>query len=185
MFHSRTFPNLTEIPVHRLKGEVKEETCSFIHDCTFKHLDEFLMKNLDAHYWSNRAPLTLNFGAQHFALYPEHLELFARFLHNLALRLGQGDIFFVTPSEVLDWMENPVSANEYKRKKRGKLSRRGVCELRHVCENMTSPWFPERLLAGEKMTFASCVEKCPSNHPYLHNSNGNDYWLNEQKRNVS
>ena len=70
-----------------------------------------LVTNFDAAYAGNRAPVPLFTHATWFT--DENIAATRKFIE---YALSKGDAYFVTVKELIDWMKNPVSAQEYKTK---------------------------------------------------------------------
>lgn len=69
-----------------------------------------LVTNFDEAYTGNRAPFPLFTHAQWFT--DENIAATRKFIE---YALGKGDVYFVTIKELLRWMQNPVSAANYRK----------------------------------------------------------------------
>lgn len=124
----------------------------------------FLNHNFERHYDSNRAPLGLYFHAAWLKNNPEFLDAFLYWIDEILA--NHNDVYFVTMTQVIQWMQNPKTLNEiknfepWKEKCAVENSAKPACWLPNTCR-LTSKEVP-----GELINLQTCV-RCPTNLPWL------------------
>ena len=119
---------------------------------------------MQAHYTTNRAPLTLN-GLSYWLRTAEYRLGFELFIERA---LQNPDIWLVTSSQLIHWMQRPAGLDSLK--EFGPFQ----CAADHrradvdICEN---PRSCKTYLEGQEIYFATC-KRCPFTFPYLGNYNG-------------
>ncbi|CAG5122119.1 unnamed protein product [Candidula unifasciata] len=108
---TKQYPGMWEIPVQRWYG-LDGHSCAMPDGCSStgdaEETLEYLKSNFRRFYNSNRAPFGIFVHARWFN--SEHnLEGLDRFIDYL---LTLDDVYFVTPSQVIDWMKNPTPLSE-------------------------------------------------------------------------
>ncbi len=109
------YPGLWEVPLWPLlKDDLDKENNAYSMDPGpgfDGDVYQTLVTNFDQSYAGNRAPVPLFTHAPWFT--DENVAASRKFIE---YALSKGDVYFVTIKELLDWMKNPVSAQEYKTK---------------------------------------------------------------------
>ncbi|CAK1603242.1 unnamed protein product [Parnassius mnemosyne] len=127
----------------------------------------FLNHNFDRHYDQNRAPLGLYFHAAWLKNNPEYLEAFLYWIDEILQ--SHNDVYFVTMTQVIQWIQNPRTITEAKNFEpwREKCSVEGIpaCWVPISCK-LTSKEVP-----GETINLQTCV-RCPANYPWLNDPIG-------------
>merc|ERR1711942_2598 len=165
--------------------------CAMIDACrdngTKQSAYDLLLNNFLRHYLTNRAPFPMFMHAGWFTVNPYRWEALNDFIDTV---LSQPDVFFVTATDVIEWIKNPVpcedevdenkqrtcrlnALKDWSCKSRSVRSRDPVCEkgqrqncvLSRVVYNTTC-----------ERRFSTCFE-CPTSYPWLGNPDGNLYEL--------
>merc|ERR1711942_282122 len=160
--------------------------CAMIDACrdngTKKSAYELLLNNFLRHYLTNRAPFPMFMHAGWFTVNPYRWEALNDFIETV---LSQPDVYFVTVTDVLKWIKNPVACEEEvtvdkqrtcklealkdwgcKSKRHDPVcqkSQRQNCVLSRNVYNTTA-----------ERRFSTCFE-CPTTYPWLGNPDGNLY----------
>ncbi|XP_055339705.1 chitin deacetylase 8-like [Paramacrobiotus metropolitanus] len=159
-----SYPGLWEIPATRMVGPTGIPY-GFYSAYEFPknpiEVAEVLMKFFKAHYEGNRAPFTLN-GLSYWFGTAEYRLGFELFLEQL-LRLP--DVWIVTASQLISWMQRPTPLSSIKDFPAFKCDRPRTaqpCDTGKTCRTF---------LEGEEIYFSTC-KRCPFTFPYLKNYNG-------------
>ncbi|XP_013776701.1 uncharacterized protein LOC106461428 [Limulus polyphemus] len=156
----RDDPNFDE----ELSGCVMVDTCSNI--ITRDQFYDFLNNNLRRHYNTNRAPLGLYFHAGFLKLNSKFLEALITWIDE---SLEKNDIYFVTMTQVLQWMQNPTELSSIREfaqwKEKCDIKGQAYCSIPNACPTTT------RELPGETNRLHTCME-CPHNYPWLEDPTG-------------
>lgn len=182
---SRAFPGIWELPVtdtHR-PGALDVEYFAMDPPGTPTELLDRLKFTFDAHYSSNRAPLTLGIHGSYLIERPDRADTIVAFLR---WAVSHRDVFFATGSEIIDYCSFPVPAGELairmweieKQAALERVARSGVevCDgedndgdgdfdeggVRRFCSHTT----PD----GSKFTYTTCLAECPTAVPSMANS---------------
>jgi hypothetical protein len=147
--------------------------CSMVDSCaniiTGDQFYSFLNHNLDRHYKTNRAPLGIFFHASWLKLNPEYLDAFIQWIDEV---LDRNDVYFVTMTQVLQWMQSPTELSSVRDfapwKEKCDVKGQPLCNLPNHCPLST------RELPGETVRLHTCSE-CPQNYPWLEDPTG-DYF---------
>lgn len=147
--------------------------CAMVDSCSNiisgEQFYNFLNHNLDRHYKTNRAPFGLYFHAGWLKLNPEYLDAFIQWIDEV---LDKNDVFFVTMTQVLQWMQQPTELSGIRDfapwKEKCDVKGQAYCSLPNACPLTT------RELPGETIRLHTCVE-CPQNYPWLEDPTG-DYF---------
>merc|ERR1712142_1198743 len=87
--------------------------CAMIDAChdngTKQSAYDLLLNNFLRHYLTNRAPFPMFMHAGWFTANPYRWEALNDFIDTV---LAQPDVFFVTATDVIEWMKNPVQCEE-------------------------------------------------------------------------
>jgi len=181
---------LWEVPmVYYHDMQKPPSVCAMVDAChdngTKQSAYDLLLNNFLRHYLTNRAPFPMFMHAGWFTVNPYRWEALNDFIDTV---LSQPDVYFVTVSDVIDWIKNPVpcedevtedkkrtcrldALNDWSCKSRSVRSRDPVCEkgqrqncvLSRVVYNNTC-----------ERRFSTCFQ-CPSTYPWLGNPDGNLY----------
>ncbi|CAG0888417.1 unnamed protein product [Cyprideis torosa] len=122
----------------------------------------FLNYNFDRHYLTNRAPFGLYF---HAAWLKNNPEFFDAFLYWLDEILQLEDVYFVTMTQAIQWIQNPRTTSEINNFEPWKDKctpdvRTSVCGTPNSCATTTKE------LPGETLRLHTCV-KCPNKFPWI------------------
>ncbi|KAH1004529.1 hypothetical protein HUJ05_005328 [Dendroctonus ponderosae] len=145
--------------------------CAMVDSCsnilTGDQFYNFLNHNFDRHYEENRAPLGLYFHAAWLKNNPEFLDAFLYWVDEILA--NRNDVYFVTMTQVIQWIQNPRTVTEAKNFEpwREKCVVEGppACWVPHSCK-LTSKEVP-----GETINLQTCV-RCPNNYPWLSDPTG-------------
>jgi hypothetical protein len=124
----------------------------------------FLNHNFERHYDSNRAPLGLYFHAAWLKNNPEFLEAFLYWIDEVLA--NHNDVYFVTMTQVIQWIQNPRQSSEIKNfdpwKEKCSVDPNSppACWVPNDCK-LTSKEVP-----SESLNLQTCV-RCPNNFPWL------------------
>lgn len=125
-----TLYGVWEIPIVQYTDLYGDE-CAMLDDCDMPTDSEYdayrlLQENFERHYYTNRAP----FGIYMHSVWLEteaHLRGLQTFIRDMVAR---GDVYFVTASQVIDWMKTPTKLayiNNFKPWSCNDKPRRWVC----------------------------------------------------------
>lgn len=148
--------------------------CHLLSSCnnidTPEQFKMVLMKNFERHYSTNRAPLGLHFTAEWLNKkgFKQQLIEFMKELQK------KNDVFFVTNTQILQWMEEPTRINAIREfsqwKEKCEVKGLPYCSIPNACQ-LTS-----RELPGERIYLNTCME-CPKNYPWIEDYTGNGFDL--------
>lgn len=168
---SRSHP-IWELPINELDRrddptfDEQLSGCHLVSSCSniyekeqFKSL---LDHNLNRHYQTNRAPLSLSFDTAWLQINKGFVYVLRDWItEQLATH---SDIYFVTELQVIQWMQNPVDTNSLRDytdwKDKCDVKGQPFCRLPNPCSLTT------RELPGETIRLHTCLE-CPNNYPWL------------------
>ena len=134
---------------------------------------EFLKHNFERHYGTNRAPLGLYYHAAWLKNNPEFLDAFLYWVDEVLANYN--DVYFVTSTQVIQWIQNPRQSSEiksfdpWKEKCSVDPSSPPVCWIPNACK-LTSKEVP-----GETLNLQTCV-RCPNNYPWLNDPTGDGFF---------
>uniref|UniRef100_A0A8D8XGB1 Chitin-binding type-2 domain-containing protein n=1 Tax=Cacopsylla melanoneura TaxID=428564 RepID=A0A8D8XGB1_9HEMI len=161
----REDPNFDEY----LAGCAMVDSCSNI--LTGDQFYNFLNHNFDRHYDQNRAPLGLYFHAAWLKNNPEFLDAFLYWVDEILER--HKDVYFVTMTQVIQWIQNPRTITEVKNfdpwREKCAVEGNPACWVPHACR-LTSKEVP-----GETINLQTCV-RCPNNYPWLNDPTGDGFF---------
>ncbi|XP_060521202.1 chitin deacetylase 1 [Cylas formicarius] len=165
---TRSYPGLWQMVINQL--EAGDVSCATLDSCpsdlTGQQVYEILTRNFDRHYGTNRAPFGLHFQASWFDN-DEYLTAFQDFLDNV---LSRPDVWFVTNSQAIRWMQDPVPIARFKNF--------------HYWRCDTRNWRPDELAClkpetcklfsrafREEIEMQTCGD-CPKKYPWVKNEFG-------------
>jgi len=163
---SREDPELDE----SLPGCAMVDSCSNI--LSGDQFYNFLTYNFYRHFDRNRAPLGLFFHAAWLKNNPEYLDAFLYWVDEIIENhggVGGEDVYFVTMTQVIQWIQNPVDKDRAKNFQpwTEKCSPQGEpqCRLSNRCK------FSTKELPGEALYMHTCVN-CPNQYPWFNDPTG-------------
>jgi len=148
-----------------LPGCAMVDSCSNILDG--EQFYRFLNTNFDRHYNANRAPLGLYF---HSAWLSNNIEFFDAFLFWIdEILANHKDVYFVTMTQVIQWIQNPRTTPEALNfepwKEKCNPTVETVCGTPNACPLSTKE------LPGETLRLHTC-HTCPRDYPWLTDPTG-------------
>lgn len=149
--------------------------CAMVDSCnnilTGDQFYNFLNYNFERHYLQNRAPLGLFFHAAWLKNNPEFLEAFIFWVDEVIEKYP--DAYFVTMTQVIQWIQNPRTLSEIKNfdpwKDKCNVIDSRSCLVPNSC-SLTSKEIP-----GETVRLHTCM-RCPSNFPWLNDPTGDGFF---------
>jgi len=149
--------------------------CAMVDSCnnilTGDQFYNFLNYNFERHYQQNRAPLGLYFHAAWLKNNPEMLEAFLFWIDEV--REKYTDAYFVTMTQVIQWMQNPRTKTESKNfdpwRDKCDVQEGRPCLVPNSC-SLTSKELP-----GETVRLHTCM-RCPNNYPWLNDPTGDGFF---------
>ncbi|KAH9364323.1 hypothetical protein HPB48_001284 [Haemaphysalis longicornis] len=165
-----SYPGLWVLPLNVLFPKASEGylPCAMADAClplphTATDTFNYLRSNFEEFYTTNRAPFPVFLHEAYLQL-PERKEGYLRFVDWL---LQKDDVYLVTASEVLRFMEDPEPLSDYgKRACTGRSdSGASTCPKPTTCSYMNTPPGGERYMRTCSM--------CPKNYPWVNNPLGN------------
>jgi len=131
----------------------------------------FLTHNFYRHYDQNRAPLGLFFHAAWLKNNPEFLDAFLYWVDEILET--HNDVYFVTMTQVIQWIQNPRNVEEARTfepwKERCSPEPRQACVAASRCKLSTKE------LPGEALHLHTCV-RCPNNYPWINDPTGDGFF---------
>jgi len=149
--------------------------CAMIDSCnnilTGDQFYNFLNYNFDRHYQQNRAPLGIYFHAAWLKNNPEFLEAFIFWIDEILEK--HSDVYFVTMTQVIQWIQNPRTKSEMKTFEPWK----DKCDIPHgrACLNPNSCSLTSKELPGETIRLHTCL-RCPRNYPWINDPTGDGFF---------
>jgi len=150
-----------------ISGCVMLDSCSgYIR--TPDNLYNVLTHNLIRHYEQNRAPLGMFLHAAWLKKQPEMLDALLFWMDEVLSTYS--NVYFVTMSQVLAWMQSPVDSNNAVqfplwKQKCSMLDTPNTCAVAHNCP-LSNPQ-----LGGVRKRLQTCNE-CPAYYPWLNDVRG-------------
>ncbi|KZS21112.1 Uncharacterized protein APZ42_012228 [Daphnia magna] len=149
--------------------------CAMIDSCSNilsgEQFYAFLNHNFDRHYTQNRAPLGLFFHAAWLKNNPEFMDAFLFWMDEILAK--HSDVYFVTMTQVIQWIQNPQTSGEVKNFEpwKEKCSPVGpsACAVPNSCALTTKE------LPGETLRLHTC-NRCPPNYPWLNDPSGDGFF---------
>jgi len=127
----------------------------------------FLTHNFYRHYDQNRAPLGLFFHAAWLKNNPEYLDAFLYWMDEILET--HNDVYFVTMTQVIQWIQNPRNVDEAKTFEPWR--ERCSPEPRQACISASACKLSSNELPGELLHMHTCV-RCPNNYPWINDPTG-------------
>lgn len=152
-----------------LSGCVMVDQCSNI--ITGELLYDFLNRNFNRHYGSNRAPLGLYFHAS-WLLNRDFLDALITWVDD---KLKMNDVYFTTMTQVIRWMQNPTQIKDIKSFE--PFNAKCKVEGEPACYNPNQCALVTKDLPGETNRLHTCTE-CPQYYPWISDPTG-DYLVSE------
>jgi hypothetical protein len=149
--------------------------CAMVDSCSnILHGEQFynfLVHNFYRHYDRNRAPLGLFFHAAWLKNNPEFLDAFLFWMDEVLQ--DHDDVYFVTMTQVIQWIQNPKDINEVKNfepwKEKCNPEPQRACVSPYRCKLSTKE------LGGEALHMHTCI-RCPNNYPWLNDPTGDGFF---------
>jgi hypothetical protein len=143
-------------------------SCSNIYDkAQFKRL---LEHNFQRHYTTNKAPLSLSFDAAWLQGNKGFTKVLVEFIRGLFENYN--DVYFVTQTQVLRWIQKPTDVNSLRDydewKEKCDVKGQPGCSLPNPCPLTT------RELPGETLRLHTCMQ-CPKNYPWIQDPTGDGF----------
>ncbi|KAL1495026.1 hypothetical protein ABEB36_010512 [Hypothenemus hampei] len=168
MCPTRSYSGLWEMVINQL--EALEISCATLDSCpsdlTGQEIFQTLMRNFNRHYSTNKAPFGIHLQAAWFEN-NEYLNAFKKFLDSVLLK---PDVWFVTNSQAIEWMQMPTPLKKllnfmpWDCRKNLKLTHEMACEKPNNCR-LTSR------AVKEEINLQTC-SKCPKRYPWIKNEFG-------------
>jgi len=131
----------------------------------------FLTHNFYRHYDQNRAPLGLFFHAAWLKNNPEFLDAFLYWVDEILET--HNDVYFVTMTQVIQWIQNPRNVEEARSFEPWK--ERCDPEPRQACVSASRCKLSTKELPGEALHLHTCV-RCPNNYPWINDPTGDGFF---------
>lgn len=123
---------------------------------TVDEIKDWLLKEFNKTYATDRAPFNLLINAVWFSKVDNSLEAIKQFLDELNKR---EDVYLISNKQLLDWMKNPEPLGTYKPK----------LEIEHQSCNQIDC----KLAFGASFMYMSSCVACPTMYPWVGNPLGN------------
>lgn len=133
----------------------------------------FLNHNFERHYDQNRAPLGLYYHAAWLKNNPEFLDAFLFWIDEILA--NHNDVYFVTMTQVIQWIQNPRQSSEIKNfdpwKEKCSIDPSSApgCWVPNACKLTTKE------VPGETLNLQTCI-RCPNNYPWLNDPTGDGFF---------
>jgi len=131
-----------------------------------------LNHNLKRHYTSNRAPLNIYLHAAWLANNPEMLEAFLFWIDEVLSQYS--DVYFLTYSQVIDWIQSPVASKKVATIESWKDRCKAEAPLDYLSscpQSSNSCKLPSQAHNGASYRLHTCRD-CPATYPWLNNPLG-------------
>ena len=171
---TRSYP-LWEVVMNELdrrEDPVNEEPlpgCAMVDSCfsnkaTGDQFYTFLNNNFNRHYTTNRAPMGLFFHSAFLKNNPDVLEAFLFWLDEIMVE--QNDVYFVTITQMLRWMQDTIPLQQVNNFEPWKEKCSGSTEPPVCAGGGTNCQLTSTELPGETLRLATCMS-CPNRYPWL------------------
>ncbi|OQV16216.1 hypothetical protein BV898_09700 [Hypsibius exemplaris] len=161
---TKSYPGLWEVPLVHWE-DLLGYRCAMADAChnpgDTDEVYQLLMNNFKRHYETNRAPFGMYYHSAWF-IHNYHMEGFKKFLDTI---LAMPDVWVVTTSQALQWIQNPTPLsviNQFEPWNCANLERPPQCSKPNVC--------PTFFRGG--MRYIRTCEPCPESYPWIKNTNG-------------
>jgi hypothetical protein len=148
-----------------LPGCAMVDSCSNINNGD--QFYNFLTHNFYRHYDHNRAPLGLFFHAAWLKNNPALLDAFLYFVDEIIE--SHSDVYFVTMTQVIQWIQNPQDSDTVKNfepwKEKCSPNAAPPCLTPNSCKLATAE------LSGEAVHLHTCI-RCPNKYPWINDPTG-------------
>ncbi|CAB4061388.1 unnamed protein product [Lepeophtheirus salmonis] len=131
----------------------------------------FLTHNFYRHYDQNRAPLGLFFHAAWLKNNPDYLDAFLYWVDEVLE--SHKDVYFVTMTQVIQWIQEPKKSSEALNFDSWKEK----CDVEYIpsCVSPNRCKLSTKELPGEAVHLHTCV-RCPNNYPWLNDPTGDGFF---------
>ncbi|XP_017774439.1 PREDICTED: uncharacterized protein LOC108561139 [Nicrophorus vespilloides] len=154
-----SYDEMWVVPINNIKG-VNDIECNTLFACqmnlTQPELSQWLLREFKSAA-ANKSPFSLLVNSAWFTIYPDALAALQAFIDEV---LDEGNTYFVSHSELVEWAKNPVEAANFETVAE---PRSAECEINNICP-LDFEEFGTRYMK-------SCV-KCPPKYPWLGNPQG-------------
>lgn len=167
---TRSYPGLWQMVVNQL--EAFNISCATLDSCPAElrgqDIYQMLVRNFNRHYATNRAPFGIHLQAAWF----ENGEYFAAFQDFLNYVLAKPDVWFVTNSQAIEWMQRPHPLKKLLNYRPWNCRKRYRGPQDIACQNPNTCQLYSRALK-EDVELQTCRE-CPKKYPWVKNEFGVD-----------
>ncbi|XP_044253775.1 chitin deacetylase 1 isoform X2 [Tribolium madens] len=166
---TRSYPGIWEVVLNPF--EAKDYSCARLDACpgdlSGDDIFKILVNNFKRHYLANRAPFGLHLNTA-WLKNKDYFDALQDFIEEI---LQQPDVWFVTNSQAIKWMQNPTSVDQldsFKEWNCDKVFKKHelACKVPNVCKLYSRIFQQERYLY-------TCFQ-CPLNYPWIRNEFGLD-----------
>ncbi|KAF0300423.1 Low-density lipoprotein receptor-related protein 5 [Amphibalanus amphitrite] len=153
----------------RLPGCHLLSSCASINNP--EQFAKILRNNFEHHYSTNRAPFGLHLTADWLQNNKGFINELIKFIDEMQ---AKNDVYFVTESQVISWMQAPKETNAIRDFDDWKLK----CEVKGLpeCSIPNACLLTTRELPGDNFYLNTCME-CPKNYPWIKDYTGNGFAL--------
>ncbi|XP_050711468.1 chitin deacetylase 1-like [Eriocheir sinensis] len=150
--------------------------CAMVDSCfsskpTADRFYNFLVNNFNRHYLANRAPLGLFFHSAFLKNDPEILDAFLFWLDETLANYN--DVYFVTMTQVIQWMQDPNPVNQLNNYEPWR--EKCVIQGQPYCVGGTNCELNTEELPGETLRLSTCM-RCPNKYPWLKDPLGEGFF---------
>lgn len=173
---TQSFPGIWEVPMVDYI-DMNSTLCNEVDNCAFPENKaealELLMSNFDRHYRSNRAPFPIHLRPRWF--YEAHytVEAIQEFLDLLE---NMGDVYMVTMSQAIKWIQMPTRLMDIKNfgpwKCDDPVEGAPICNRATRCGYYNITIEPNSEDHPGERWISTCAETCPLTYPYTGNPEG-------------
>lgn len=171
---TKQFPGVWEIPLnsHYIEG-YEAGHCPYLDQCVFTNMDrkdifKWLKEDFNRHYETNKAPYNLAMHTNWFQT-PEQRNALSDFLDWTG---DKDDVYFVTATQALLWMTDPVPLSQIKNYENWQCDTElppppckspNKCSLAHTEEGGINA-----------VRYMTTCKSCPNRYPWVENVRGRD-----------
>lgn len=150
--------------------------CAMVDSCfsskpTADRFYNFLVNNFNRHYLANKAPLGLFFHSAFLKNDPEILDAFLFWLDETLANYN--DVYFVTMTQVIQWMQDPSPVNQLNNYEPWR--EKCVVQGQPYCVGGTNCELNTEELPGETVRLSTCM-RCPNKYPWLKDPLGEGFF---------